>query len=139
MNLNIVWDKKYDIENYNNVHISENDYIEKIKQIPDAGCKSIHITEQVYMLPHTEVMDLILLSCQKLRMKGRISVSTFNFDLIAADYLAGKLESKNLSNYLSIMRSNVRYDEISKIFYQTKIVLQSVDSAEYYQILHGSR
>lgn len=139
MNLNIVWDKNYDIENYNNVHVSEKDYIEKIKQIPDAGCKSIHITEQVYMLPYTEVMDLILLSCQKLRMKGRISVSTFNFDLIATDYLAGKLESQNLSNYLSIMRSNVRHDEISKIFYQTKITMQAVDTAEYYQILHGSR
>ena len=139
MNLNITWDEKHDIDNYINIHVSENDYLEKIKKIPDAGCKVIHVSEGAYLLDYKSVFELLQMCVTKLRMNGRISISVFNFYLICADYIGGSLESEVLSRYLSNMNSNVRYDEVSRIFYQNNIKLQGIDRAEYYQVLHGSR
>lgn len=139
MNLNITWDEQHDIDNYINVHVSDSDYLEKIKKIPDAGCKIVHISEQVYMLDYQQAIDVLYLGSKKLRMNGRISVSVINFDLLCTDYLSGSLESEHLSQLLSSVRCNVRYDEVSKLFRQNNITLQGLDGAEYYQILHGSR
>jgi hypothetical protein len=139
MNLNITWDEQQDIDNYINIHVSDSDYLDKIKKIPDAGCKIIHASETIYMLDYQKVIDVLYLSSKKLRMNGRIAISVINFDLVCADYLAGSLESETLSKILSSVRSNVRCDEVMKLFYENNITLQGLDSAEYYQILHGSR
>ena len=139
MNLNITWDQQHDIDNYTNVHVSDSDYLENIKKIPDAGCKIVHMSEQVYMLDYQKAIDVLYLGVKKLRMNGRISVSVINFDLLCTDYLSGSLDSAHLSQFLSNVRCNVRYDEVAQLFYKNNITLQGLDAAEYYQILHGSR
>lgn len=139
MNLNIVWDKNGDIENYKNIHVSGNDYLEAIRAIPDSGCRSIHVSEDVYLLPYRQVLDVITLCALKLRIGGRISISSINFELIATNYINGQLTEEDLSRFLLKINSVIDYSTLTRIMSNNKIMLQGVDASEYYQILHGSR
>lgn len=138
MNLHITYNTNH-IDNFLNVDIASEKFDEHLRQISQASCSNVIISEAINGLTYEKSKEVLNETISKLRINGTISIVAVDFDAIATNFINGNMDYKYLGNILSSINSIIPNHELVQTVKNHNITIITVEKRDFLIIIHGRR